>query len=110
MSGFEITALITGGVAVMGVIYTLIKNSKSQARRDKEVAVKQAERDQRLSDNQEAILNRLNDDETGLTALNMRVQSFELNCKGISTGLTTRIKVAEEDILAIQGKAKHRRQ
>jgi len=83
---------------------------QSQMRRDKEAEVKLARRDQQLSDNQISLLKTLEDPEMGLSALNKRVRSFELNCGKISTGLATRIKMAEEDIEAITNKARHHKQ
>jgi len=110
MSGFEMAALVMSGVAVIGLIMTWIKNGKSQVRRDKDIAVGQAERDQKLSDNQINLLKTLEDPDMGLSALNKRIRSFELNCGIISTGLSTRIKMAEEDIGALTNRARRRKQ
>ena len=110
MTGFEIAALVMSGVAILGLMGTWIKNGKSQVRRDKEAAVKQAERDQKLASNQISIIKTLDDDESGLSAINKRMRSFELNCKGISTGLSTRVKMAEDDITEIKIKPRHHKQ
>jgi hypothetical protein len=85
---------ITAVVAVGGVVLTWRKNGKAQRERDENMAMKQAERDTRLNSNQENIISRLDNPDTGLTALNEKIHKYAL----ASTRHDEQIRAAERDI------------
>lgn len=80
-------SIITSTVAVGGVLVTWRRNGKSAAARD-----------ERLSLNQENIINRLDDPKHGLTAINDKVNDMVNHCGRVSTGLDGRLVAAERDI------------
>ena len=75
-------AIIAGGMAV-----NYIRNGKSQAKRD-----------QQLEGKTDEVLRRLNDEDTGLSAINKEVGAFRLHCAEVSTALAGRMATAERDI------------
>ena len=84
---YEIATLAGLVVIAGGMIGAWVRNGKSQAKRDEQLAGKTDE-----------VLRRLNDEDTGLSALNEKVSAFRLHCEGVSTALTGRIATAERDI------------
>jgi len=74
-------------VAVGGVVVTWRKNGKAQAARD-----------QMIADNQQHIIGKLDNKETGLTALNQRFQNFEINFTDTRSRFDERLKTTERDI------------
>jgi len=75
--------IILSGVAIVGVLVTtsgLIfawrRNGTHQAQRDKAQAEAQATRDANIASNQEAILGRLDDKESGLQAVNIKINDI----------------------------------
>ena len=77
----------------LGLIGTWIRNGRSQSKRN-----------QTIIDNQANILARLNDETTGLTALNEKMHTYETHCAGMSTGLSERVIAAERDIKELKHK------
>jgi len=84
---FEIVNVVGLVAIAAGLGATWIRNGKSQAKRD-----------QQLEGKTDEVLHRLNDEDTGLSAINEKVGAFRLHCEGISTALTGRINTAERDI------------
>ncbi len=97
MTGLEIFLItgtwVTAVVALGGVVNQTRKNGKSQSARD-----------QQITDNQGAILGRLNDDKTGLTALNEKMHNFDKTCASTRAGFSERIIAAERDIKELKQK------
>lgn len=90
--------LILAGAAVVGVgftggglIYTIRKNGSAQKRRDIALAEAQVARDAEVANNQKAILSRLDDRESGLQAVNIKMGKQATHCAEISTALTERV-------------------
>jgi len=94
----EVASLATSGLVAIGLIVTWVHNGRTQAERDIDIAEKQTQRDQVLASNQKTILRRLDDEDTGLSALNNKIQSFNLHCAKTSTGLNGRITATEREI------------
>lgn len=89
------SAFVMAIVSVGGVIVTWRKNGKSQAARDQEI-----------KDNQKAIIKKLDDDQTGLTALNTRFHNFEVNCAGTRVEFNQRIITTEREINELKTRRK----
>jgi hypothetical protein len=64
----------------------------------------QANRDQKLKDNQDMILDKLNDERTGLGALNEKIHAMQNTCTGARTGFDGRITVVEREIKEVKKK------
>ena len=97
-------SLFIAGVASWGVIMTWRRNGRAAATRDEEHAKAAAARDQEIKDNQRGIINRLDDKETGLTALNEKLHSYEVICAGARSGFDQRILAAERDVKELKHK------
>lgn len=76
-----------------GLVLTWRKNGRDQDRRDERIAA-----------NQENIIKKLDDDETGLSALNTKVGSIQTHCAGVTSGFGERIKGTEADIKELKSK------
>ena len=87
------SSVVVAAVAVGGVIVAYQKNGKDQAARDQEI-----------KDNQGEIIKRLDDKETGLTALNTKVHGFEVTCAGTRSEYGQRILAAERDVKELKTK------
>ena len=97
MDGFEIATMVAAYSAVGGLIWQWRKNGKDQAKRDQKRAEEQAIRDNEISNNQKHIIERLDHPETGLSALNGKIHTFETNCAGITAAYGERIKSLERE-------------
>ncbi len=100
-------------IIAIGLIVTIRANGTKQRERDLAIAKEQqirdeerALRDQKLRLNQDAILQRLNDDKTGLTAINLGMADQEQRCTRISTHVGDRLDTAERDIDYLHDKEK----
>ena len=82
-----VSALTTAAVSAIGLIATWVKNGRSQTRRD-----------QRLESNQEQILKRLDDKDSGLAALDRKIGGMQTRCADISGRLDERVKATEHDV------------
>lgn len=91
---FEIATIVSLIAIAGGLSLTWIRNGRSQAKRD-----------QKLEDKTDAVLRRLNDEDTGLSAINEKVGAFRLHCAEVSTALTGRITTAERDIKELKNRA-----
>ena len=87
------SSVVVAAVAVGGVLIAYRKNGKDQAARD-----------QQIKDNQGEIIGRLDHKETGLTALNEKIHSFEVNCARTTSGFDQRILAAERDVKDLKHK------
>ena len=87
------SSLVVAVVAAGGVVMTWRRNGKDQAARDQEI-----------KDNQGEIIKRLDDKETGLSALNEKIHGFEVNCARTSSGFDQRILAAERDVKDLKHK------
>ena len=69
----------TAGVvgAIVGLVITWRKNGKSQATRDQAEGERMAARDAVTASNQHAIIQRLDDKQTGLQAVNIKVDEMK---------------------------------
>uniref|UniRef100_A0A6H1ZQ17 Uncharacterized protein n=1 Tax=viral metagenome TaxID=1070528 RepID=A0A6H1ZQ17_9ZZZZ len=103
--------LVVAGTAVMGVIITGIAQvstwrtiGKSQAERDKSYAEGQAARDAVLTNNQKAIIQRLDDRESGLQAVNNKVVAMRQHCAEVSGPLVERVTGHDREIKELKQK------
>ena len=76
----------------VGLVTAWVKNGRSQARRD-----------QKLVDNQKNIIDRLDNPNTGLTALKTGITDMQRHCATTSTALTGRVNTLERDIKELKG-------
>lgn len=76
-----------GGVVVVavGLVATWRKNGKSQAARDQE-----------LKDDLKAVIRRLDDPNTGLSAMDRNLNEVQKNCAGTVAGFNERLKTLEK--------------
>src|SRR4030042_6674438 len=91
-------------VAIGGFLWTLHKNGKAQAERDKKITKELATRDAGISNNINRIFERWDHKDTGLSALNVKVQMFQLHCANTSKGLEGRTVACEHDIRDLKSK------
>ena len=94
-------ALATGTgtlIVAIGLAVTWRRNGSHQAERDMAQAKLQAARDAILARNQEAILERLDNKEHGLQAVNEKVAAQALHCAQISGPLVTRVNGHDREI------------
>lgn len=86
------SAAIAGNVLIaVGLMASWRRNGKSQIARDQE-----------LKDDVKSVISRLDDENTGLGALNVAVHGMQRHCAEVSTGLTRDLKAAERDIKEIK--------
>lgn len=88
------SSMVVAAVAAGGVVATWRKNGKDQSARDQEI-----------KDNQGEIIKRLDDKDTGLSALNEKVHGFEVTCAGTRSEFSQRIIAAERDVKDLKQKA-----
>jgi len=84
---------VTAAVAIGGVLLSWRRNGKSQAARDA-----------RIHANQQHIIEKIDDPNDGLSAINEKVNNMVNNCAIVSTGLSERVKTAERDIKELKQK------
>lgn len=103
--------MILSGAAIVGVVFTGVgllatwrKNGSSQAARDLEQAKKLAARDAVLARNQQAIIERLDDKENGLQAVNNKVGAMQTHCAEVSGPLVERVNGHDREIRDIKTK------
>jgi len=103
--------IVVAGAALMGVLFTggglaftIRKNGTSQAKRDRQQAVVQAARDAEVATNQQAILARLDDKDSGLQAVNIKMAKQATHCATISTALTERVANHGREIAELKAK------
>lgn len=87
------SSFVVALVAAGGVIVSWRKNGKDQAARDQEI-----------KDNQNEIIKRLDNPETGLSALNGKLHNFEVTCAGARSEFAQRILAAERDVKELKHK------
>ena len=91
-----ILSWIVTGLVAMGLAGTWIRNGKSQTKRDQEI-----------KDNQGYIIKKLDDSNTGLSAINEKLHNFETHCAQVSTSLDERVLGLDKDIEELKkGKGK----
>ena len=99
-----VAAVIGVGGSFIGLGVTWHKNGSAQKQRDISNAKALTERDTILTQNQDAILRRLDDDRTGLAALNEKQNQMTNHCTEVSTGFAGRIITTERDIKELKQK------
>jgi hypothetical protein len=78
---------VTAIIAVGGVVVAWRRNGKHHA-----------ERDGRLEGKLENIMDKLDDPDNGLNAINTKVNEMKNHCSGVSGRLDERVKTTERDI------------
>ena len=103
--------MILSGAAIVGVIFTGVgllatwrKNGSSQAQRDMAQAEALAARDAVLASNQKAIIQRLDDKENGLQAVNNKVVDMRQHCAEVSGPLVERVTGHDREIRELKHK------
>ena len=103
--------IIVASVAVIGVIITgagqIItwrKNGTEQAERDIKQAQALAARDAVLANNQKAIIDRLDDKESGLQAVNLKISGMRQHCAEVSGPLVERVTGHDREIRELKQK------
>ena len=98
-------ASTTGTIIVgIGLFVTWKRNGREQGNMAIELAAKQAKRDKGVEDKLSTILSRLDDGDTGLSAINKSANEQKNNCIQISTALLGRVNTNERDIKELKGK------
>ena len=93
-------------LVAVGLSLTWRRNGTEQAARDAVMAKEQAARDANVAANQDSILEKLDDKETGLQAVNIKVSQQLTNCAHISSTLIEKGK--GHDMAIAELKAKHK--
>ncbi len=106
MAVADLTQWIMTLFVTCGLIVTWVRNGRSQKARDSRIAREQAERDQKLTTNQETILRRLDDPQTGLTGMSETIHTFKETCAKVSTSLEQRVQHHEREIVELKQKRK----
>ena len=103
--------MIVAIVAMLGVILTGVgqiktwhRNGSQQAARDKSLAEAQAARDAVLRNNQQAIINRLDNKEDGLQAVNIKMAGMQTHCAKVSTSLTERVANHDRELRELKNR------
>lgn len=99
-----VAAVIGVGGSFIGLGVTWRRNGAAQKQRDISNAKALTERDTRLTQNQDAIIKRLDDDRTGLAALNEKQNKMTNHCTEVSTGFAGRLTTTERDIKELKQK------
>lgn len=99
-----VAAVIGVGGSFIGLGVTWRRNGVAQKQRDLSNAKALTERDTRLTQNQDAIIKRLDDDRTGLVALNEKQNKMTNHCTEVSTGFAGRLTTTERDIKELKQK------
>jgi len=96
----------TGGVILVGIglIITWKRNGRDQRAMSTGMAVAQAERDQAVDNKLEGIIARLDDKDTGLSAINKAANGMKNHCIQTSTAIVGRLNTAERDIKELKTK------
>jgi hypothetical protein len=87
---------------IIGLMLTWRKNNHDLKEHERKLEEERIKRDTVLADSQANIISRLDDPDTGLAAINRKVNHFTENCARVSTSLLERIGVAERDIKEIK--------
>ena len=97
---FAVSIVAISGVVItsVGLIASWRQNGRAQAERDRNYAESQATRDAKLEGNQEAIIERLDDRETGLQAVNIKIGNMQTNCAKVSTSLQEQVKGHDREL------------
>ena len=88
---------ITSGATAIGVIYAIIRNGSRSRKKDDELKAE-------LKTEVGAIKDKLDDPETGLTAIKKSVEDQRLYCVETSTRLGEKVKTNRRDIDSIREK------
>lgn len=89
MDGPVIAVWITSSVAIVGVIYTIVKNGRSRTKADTELKTE-------LKKDIEAIKKVLDDPNDGLGAIRREVSAQREHCAGVTSGFEQRLAGLED--------------
>jgi len=89
MDGPVIGVWITSSVAVIGVVYSIVKNGKSRTKQDTELKTE-------LKLELKAVKDKLDDPNDGLGAIRRELSSQREHCAGVTSGFEQRIKGLEK--------------
>lgn len=89
MDGHIIALWITTSATAVGVIYTIVKNSRSRTKQDTELKVE-------LKKDIETIQKVLDDPNDGLGAIRREVSAQREHCAGVTSGFEQRITGLEK--------------
>ncbi len=95
LSGAAIVGVL---VTTSGLIFAWHRNGTHQAQRDLAQAEVQATRDANIASNQKAIIDRLDDKESGLQAVNIKVTAMRQHCAEVSGPLVERVSGHDREI------------
>ena len=84
------------GVVFLGLVFTILKNGRSQKNRDERIATEQGSRETLIQEKLKNIDEAIKSPETGLAALKKDMNSINKNCARLTSGFTERIKSLEE--------------
>ena len=95
----------TGGVVLVGIglIVTWRRNGRDQRTIFTTMAVSHAEREQAVDNKLEAIIKRLDDKDTGLSAINRAATGMREHCIRTSTEIIGKVDRNERDIKELKG-------
>lgn len=91
VASISCTALIAGGLVV-----TWRRNGREQRQRDEDMVVKQALRDKELELGYQSIVERLDNEMTGLRSLHSKLTDMQINCAQVTGRFEERIKATEK--------------
>ena len=89
MDGAVVAVWITSSVAVIGVIYTIVKNGRSRSKADTELKTE-------LKMEIALIKKTLDDPNDGLGAIRREVSAQREHCAGVTSGFEHRLKGLEK--------------
>ena len=84
------------GVVFLGLVFTILKNGKSQKVRDEKNASAQAAREAVIQEKLKTIETAVKSPESGLAALKDDISGIRINCAQVTSGFTERIKSLEK--------------
>ena len=95
----------TGGVVLVGIglIMTWRRNGRDQRVISTALAVAQAERDQSVDNKLTGIIRRLDDKDSGLSAINNNATGMKEHCIRTSTEIIGKVARNERDIRELKG-------
>ncbi len=84
------------GIVALGLVFTILRNGRSQKVRDEKIATEQGARGALIQEKLKTIDEAIKSPETGLAALKEDMNSIKNNCAKVTSGFTERIKSLEK--------------
>lgn len=97
MDGTIISLWITSGATAAGIIYAIVRNGSRRKQQDEKLKTE-------LKMEIKAVKTRLDDPDSGLTAIKKSTDDMKLHCAEISTAVSSQVQTNREEIAILRKK------